>query len=350
MEQSVMPRQRLPENQGFPKRWRRARNAIYYQVPPGLEYLWDGKQTFKLGNTEAEAYKTWASRIEDDGKNKTISEALDRYLLEVIPLKAPRTQKDNRKQAERLRTVFGHMSPLELKPQDIYVYYDKREGKVAARREIALLSHLMTKAVEWGYIDKHPFKGEVRLEGEKPRTRYVSDKELVECLSLPNVRLKGSVLAVQAYIRLKLLTGLRRADLLRMRVSQCKNDGIHVKTSKTGKFVIYSWTPELRHAVDCALSVRPVDISPHLFCTKRGQSYIKEDGSASGWDSMWQRFMKRILKETKVTERFTEHDLRAKCASDAETLEHARQLLAHADSNITQRVYRRAPERVRPLR
>jgi hypothetical protein len=65
---------------------------------------------------------------------------------------------------------------------------------------------------------------------------------------------------------------------------------------------------------------------------------------------MWQRFMDRVLTETKVTVRFTEHDLRAKCASDAESLEHARALLAHADSRLIERVYRRKPERVKPLR
>jgi integrase len=58
----------------------------------------------------------------------------------------------------------------------------------------------------------------------------------------------------------------------------------------------------------------------------------------------------RVLKETAVTERFTEHDLRAKVGSDAESLERARQLLAHADSKITQRVYRRKPERIKPVR
>jgi hypothetical protein len=40
----------------------------------------------------------------------------------------------------------------------------------------------------------------------------------------------------------------------------------------------------------------------------------------------------------------------AKCASDAETLGRAQQLLGHADSKITERVYRRKPEVVRPLR
>ncbi|MHB8256648.1 MAG: hypothetical protein ACYDHY_14630 [Acidiferrobacterales bacterium] len=65
---------------------------------------------------------------------------------------------------------------------------------------------------------------------------------------------------------------------------------------------------------------------------------------------MWQRFMARLLKETAIKERFTEHDLRAKVASDAESLERARQLLAHADSRITQRVYRRRPDRIKPTR
>jgi hypothetical protein len=36
---------------------------------------------------------------------------------------------------------------------------------------------------------------------------------------------------------------------------------------------------------------------------------------------MWQRFMARLLKETKIIERFTEHDLRGKVGSDAESLE-----------------------------
>ena len=64
---------------------------------------------------------------------------------------------------------------------------------------------------------------------------------------------------------------------------------------------------------------------------------------------MWQNFMKRVMAETKIEEHFTQHDLRAKCASDAKTLEHARALLSHADSRTTKRVYRRKPERVEAL-
>jgi len=51
----------------------------------------------------------------------------------------------------------------------------------------------------------------------------------------------------------------------------------------------------------------------------------------------------------KITVRFTEHDLRAKCASDASSLEHARALLSHADPRTTDAIYRRKPEHVKPL-
>jgi integrase len=197
-------------------------------------------------------------------------------------------------------------------------------------------------------------EGKFRKLPTPPRTRYVEDSEIVQALSLEPRRKRGSVHAVRAYIKIKLLTGLRRGDLLRLRKADLQDDGIHVqprKTAKTtGKRLIIEWTPALRQAVDEALAARPVDIAPWVFCTRRGDPYVDEDGSARAWDSMWQRFMDRVLAETEVNERFTEHDLRAKCASDAESLAHAQQLLAHASSATTKRIYRRKPERVKPLR
>lgn len=350
-----MPKPRNAENRGLPARWQHIHGAYYFQVPPGLEAAWDGKKKFRLGKTLPEAYKVWADRLGAIEKANNVGQLLDRYALQVVPTKAARSQTENARAITKLRAVFGEMHLEGIKPQLIYQYVDKKQAKVAAHREIAVLSHAFTKAVEWGYIDRHPFKGEVRLKGEAPRTRYVEDWEVVECLALSTKRLKGSVLAIQAYMRMKLLTGLRRGDLLRLQTSNIKEDGIHITPGKTrettGKKIIIDWSDELREAVQLAKDVRPVHIAPWLFCNKRGECYFDEvKETASGWDSMWQRFMARILEETKVEQRFTEHDLRAKCASDAETLEHARSLLAHADGRLTDRVYRRKPERVKPLR
>ena len=362
-----MPRPRSAHNKHLPKGWAHEHGAYFYSVPRGLESMWDGKRRFRLGVTLPEAYRVWAERIGRNENAKTIADLLDRYAMEVVPKKAPKTRLENVRHVAQLRGVFGGLRLDEMRPQVVYKYVDKRRvkkrdektgkikgGLTVALREVEVLSHVFTKAVEWGYIDRHPFKGEVRLEGEKPRDRYVEDWEVVECLALASRRKKGSVLAIQAYMRIKLLTGLARSDLLRIVMSDLKDDGIHTQRHKTrettGKRTIYEWTDELRAAVDMAKEARP-KLSPFLFCNRDGADYMDEDtGEAHGWDSMWGRFMQRVLAETKVVERFTEHDLRAKCASDAETLEHARALLAHADSRTTDRIYRRKAEKVKPLR
>ena len=345
------PRKRNAENRGLPARWVRKHGGYYYLPLPGLRHLWDGKSWFLLGRNLPEAFKAWAERAGSPEQITTIGALFDRYALQVVPEKAPKTQTGNRRALANLRPVFGRMALTDIEPQHVYQYVDRRGAPTQAHREIEVLSHAFTKAVEWGLIKAHPFKGEVRLEGEKPRTRYVEDREVVEALALPCTRKRGSILAIQAYIRFKLLTGLRQGDLLRLRISSCTDTGIEVTTSKTGKPVVYEWSPELRAAVNAVIAARPVDISPWLFCNKRGKGYIDEaTGEAHGWSSMWQRFMARVLNETTVKERFTEHDLRAKVASDAESLERARQLLTHTDAKITQRVYRRKPERIKPVR
>ncbi|WP_323034242.1 hypothetical protein [Pararhodobacter sp.] len=369
-------RKRNPENRGLPDRWRFTHNAYYYQVPPGLESKWDGKQTFRLGKTLPEAYKTWAARLENQINVRTVGELLDRYALEVVPTKAVSTHEQQAIWIRQLRAVFGELPLTDIKPALVYRYVDQRSkkktetvtdektgkerkrvtgGPTTALREKEVLSHAFTKAVAWGYLDQHPFKGEMELEGTGHRDRYVEDWEVVEALAMPSRRKKGSVLAIQAYIRIKLMTGMARSDLLRLELGKhIKDDGIHVQRHKTagssGKRTVYKWTPELRAAYDMAVSVRPA-LSPFLFCNRYGQGYIDEEtGKVHGWKSMWQRFIERVLSETKVSESFTEHDLRAKCASDAKTLEHARALLAHADARTTDAIYRRRPEEVTPLK
>ena len=357
-----MSRKRGKTNNGLPSRWRQRHGAYYYRVPPGLESQWGGLTEYRLGATLGEAASEWAKRMRIAERPAVyIRELLERYAIEVIPTKAAATQRGDTLALVNLRKVFGNMRLEDLEPRHIYKYVDTRMNKQGQKsratgvHETRVFKHAFTKAVEWGLIPRHPFKGEVRLKGAKPRNRYVEDWEIVEALSLVPKRKSGSVLMLQAYIRVKMLIGIRRGDMLRLRMSEITDAGITVRPHKTanstGLVRTFEWTPALRTAVDMALAARPVDIAPWLFCTKRGEGYFNEDtGQASGWDSMWQRFMARLLKETQIAERFTEHDLRGKVGSDAESLERARELLGHADSKITGRVYRRKPEIVRPLR
>jgi hypothetical protein len=60
--------------------------------------------------------------------------------------------------------------------------------------------------------------------------------------------------------------------------------------------------------------------------------------------------MDKVMAETKVAERFQERDLRAKVASDSDSLVEASERLGHANTAITQRVYRRKPVWIQPLK
>ena len=105
----------------------------------------------------------------------------------------------------------------------------------------------------------------------------------------------------------------------------------------------------MRSAVDEVIGLRKKILSIWLFHTRTGQPYIKANGTADGFDSIWQRFMTKANNETGLEEKFTEHDLRAKVASETE-LGHAKQLLGHSSEIITQKVYRRKPEIVKPAK
>jgi integrase len=160
-----------------------------------------------------------------------------------------------------------------------------------------------------------------------------------ECLSLKPKRKRGGVRMVQAYIRLKWLTGMRRGDMLRLQPSRdFQHDGIHVQPNKTantsGKRTIYAWSDELRAVVAEALAARPGDISPELFCNRKGECYLDEEiGRASGFETVWGDFMNRVMAETKITHRFHGYDIRAKTASDADDAEHARTAVALGHPN-----------------
>ena len=182
--------------------------------------------------------------------------------------------------------------------------------------------------------------GQVRKNSIPRRERYVEDWEIEEALTVASPMLR-------AYVVLKLLTALRRGDLLRLRTVDLHEDGISVMTSKTGKKLIIVWTDELREAVDAAIQARTKDIVPWIFCTRTGDCYVNDDGTANAFDSLWQRFMKRVIYKTKVSDRFQEKDLRKKTASDM-GLEAAQKLLGHTTAMTTERHYRITAEKVKP--
>lgn len=301
------------------------RHGAYYLVDYNGRWI-------RLGATVSDMYAE-LGRLTTPPTVKTMADLLHRYRMEVLPAKAAKTQKDNARSLDRLTAVFGRMRPSEVRPVDIYAYRDKRsqKGKTAANRDLEVLKHAFTKGIEWGAVASNP-AGDVRKFALPRRTRYVTDAELdvVRAVASPVVRVA---------MDLAVLTGLRRADLLALTRDNLTDAGILVATSKTGKTLLIEWSDELRAAVAAAWALQP-QVRRHLLCTRRGKQI-----TGNGFSTLW----RRTIKASEVTPPFRFHDLRAKSASD-DDLASATSRLGHSSPAVTERHYRRAPAKVRPLR
>lgn len=250
-----------------------------------------------LGKNYATAMHEWAKLVDQSQKVTRMADLFDRYMLEVAPSKAGQTYKDNQREIKPLRLFFGDMRPDNVEPIHVYKYLDTRgkKAKVRANREKSLLSHIFSKAIEWGIVRDNPCKDVKRLT-EKPRDRYVEDWEL-------RTLVDGAPELIRHYVAFKYLTGLRQQDILNLRLDALQKDGIHVTTRKTGKRIIIEWNEDLRTVVDAIRSMRNIK-SLHLFGTRKGQPY-----SADGFRSIWHRCMFKATREGRVKQRFTEHDM-----------------------------------------
>lgn len=322
------------------------RRKQHRHLPPcvywsnGAHYLVKRNKWTRLGKTEAEMYAALA-KLHGTGEPDNLNALFDRYAAEIIPTKAPRTQKDNEAELGNLRRAFGHMQPGQIEMIHGYQYLDARgqTSKIRANREISLLSHVLGYAVRWGYIKQNPLTG-IHKHREKPRTRYVEDWEFLAVHDLaPPI--------VQAAMQFAAITGLRQGDILALRHSQFEADGLHVTPAKsrtrTGRKIIFEWTEGLRAAYDAARNApRRVQSATWVIANQDGQRY-----TSSGFKTLWQRTMDRAMKEEIIKERFNFHDLRAKAGSEAED---GTRLLGHQNPATTRKHYERKPDKVRPIK
>jgi integrase len=304
-------------------------HGSYYYVDHAAKWI-------NLGRSYPDALRKLAVLIGDAGSLNTMNGVFDRYALEVIPTKAPRTQLDYRKQLPLLRAVFGEVPPREISATHVFEYRNTRgqQSVVQANREKSLLSSVMTKAVEWGAVSQNPCKQVPRL-AEKKRERYITDTEFssVHALATP---------MIQIAMDLALLTGLRQGDLLGLEKRHVTEEGIDIVTAKTNKRLIIEWSAELRAVIDRAFGISP-RVRQFVICNLQGKRYTSD-----GFRTMWDRLIRKAAETKMIASRFTFHDIRAKSLSD-DSAAAATIRSGHSDPKVTNSIYRRKPTRARPL-
>ncbi len=230
-------------NLNLPKRVRARKRGdkIWYYYDTGGK----PRKEIPLGNDYALALKKWAE-LEVNVETRhpsviTFRYVADRYIKEVIPGKAPRTQQDNFKELEWLFKFFDNPpAPLEkIEPIHIRQYMDWRQAKTRANREKSLFSHIWNMAREWGYISlQNPCLG-VRGHTEKGRKNiYIEDEIFDAVYQAASVPLKDAM-------ALAYLTGQRPSDVLKMSETDIKDNLLTVTQNKTEKRLRISIEGEL---------------------------------------------------------------------------------------------------------
>jgi integrase len=311
----------------LPARVYHKHNAYYYVTPE--------KQWIRLGTTEDVAIVEYSRIASAPEVLSTMNRVFDKYVQEALPQKAARTQKDNLKELKNLRAVFGAMRPQDVKPRHIAQYLAVRTAKVRGNREVALLQHVFKKALNWGVVEINPCRG-IERNPEYPRDRYVTDQELVQFLSCAPERLV-------CYVELKLLTGLRQADLLKLRFEDFSSTGLSLTISKSGRGserrgqlrVLFPMVLELESLVK-RLKTLDSSSTGWLFPTQRRRGTYRPLRT-SGFDSLWDRTWLKARRLHPTLSHFREHDLRAKAATDADHAGlDATSLLVHGSKKTTQ--------------
>jgi integrase len=303
---------------GRPRKQRRdLPERVYYKN--GAYYYVANNKWERLDSDYQKAMVRWATKVSQPETISTIGDLLDRYLREIVPNKAERTQKDNRQEVKLLRTFFGSMAITDVTTPDVVEYIRTRRAKTRANREVALLSHAFNQARLWGLTDdSNPCSVPGTRNSETARTRYVSDEEI-------NQFKKECPTWLSHYVDLKLLLGLRQRDMLNIRWEDITPTACVVTVGKTGKRLAIALSPEVREILD-HLPKKSVT----LFATRSETPYTSQ-----GFGAIWRRTMAKFVSNGGL--RFTEHDLRGSVATDMEDPQAAQALLGHKNIAMTER-------------
>jgi integrase len=241
------------------------KHGAYYFVD--MDNKWQ-----KIGKSVSEVYRWYADMVNDDRQIFTMSQIMDRYIGEVLSEKAESTKVNAHRFISHLRGVFGDMQPQDLKPADIYRYMDirsKKSGKATANLEKAALSNVFNAAIRWGLAEKNPCN-EVERITQKHRSHRMTDGEFQ--LLYENASPK-----IQCIMDIAYLTGLRKGDILKLKLSDIQNGELLVETEKTKKKLCFKVEGDLAAAIDKAKKLRRLILSPYLFCTKEGSPITKSN-------------------------------------------------------------------------
>lgn len=227
----------------------------------------------------------------------------------------------------QLLPEFGSVNIDRLDNEDIHRWFERysRAAPAGANRALDVLAQILEFAVGCGKLPKNPARS-IRRNPRPRKTRFLSRVEVERVHRVLDAH-RGRKSGVQQVdiIRLLLLTGCRKGELISLRWSEVHNDRLILLDSKTGARAVFLSTEAQ------AILTRQPRVGPYVFPSATDPSTCR-----SAELSLWRK-VRRLANIPDVRL----HDLRHTFASHAVMagvpLPVVSRLLGHAQMRMTLR-------------
>ncbi len=203
----------------------------------------------------------------------------------------------------RILPAFGRKPLDRVTPARIERWFDEfsRSAPGNANHALALLRQIMNLAVARGYIDANPARG-VRPNPRPAITRFLSREEIDRLQRALDGQDRRGGREQADIIRLLLLTGCRKGEILHLRWSEVQEGALMLAGGKTGPRAV-----PLNSQARRVLDRQPRGNSPYVFPSPRDPTRPRSDDLP-----LWYR----VRREAEI-ENVRLHDLRHTFASQA---------------------------------
>ena len=228
----------------------------------------------------------------------------------------------------QLLPAFGNHRLDRIRRREVHEWFDcySRQAPAGANRALDVIRQILNHAIECGHRSRNPARGLARNPSPR-RTRFLSLEEVRRLhAALSAHRGRGAGAQQADILRLLLLTGCRKGEIVRLRWREVDGDVIRLRDTKTGPRPVFLG-PEARTILDR----QPRDGSEWVFPAPR------DPGRPRSLElSLW----RKVRREAGI-EDVRLHDLRHTFASHAvrlgTPLPVVARLLGHATTRMTLR-------------